>query len=198
MVAKLDEQINQLNQMVAEIESQRSIFGDKAVKALLEPVLKKAADFAVKVGSSPIELPDVSTRKRKQDPLLYSYMVELNTMTRQLDPEVNLERMENAMLLLDESIHDHGRSITKFTGDGVMAIFGDPVAREDVPEQVLRARLEILVVSREVVSETEKELDLEFFKVNIGIDSGLGSHSGLTQAEDNMKGQVVDLPARIV
>ena len=91
----------------------------------------------------------------------------------------------------------HGGRVTRYTGDGFKALFGDPVAREDDPEQAIRAGLEILEVSSKSVKEIEKEWDIGDFQVRIGIDTGLAAIGGQTEAEDTVKGRVVNLAVRI-
>ncbi len=63
--------------------------------------------------------------------------------------------------------------MTRYTGDGFKAVFGDPVAREDDPEQAIRAGLEIQKVARSLAQELQ------------------------TEAEDTVMGRVVNLAVRI-
>lgn len=56
MVAKLDEQINQLKQTIADIESQRSILGDEAVEAALVPPRWKMTENIAPTESAATEL----------------------------------------------------------------------------------------------------------------------------------------------
>ncbi|UCE00872.1 MAG: AAA family ATPase, partial [Chloroflexota bacterium] len=197
MVATLDEQINQLKQTIAEIESQRSILGDQAVEASLIPIREKLADLE-SLAESPKEAQiDVHQRKRKLVTLLNMDVVGSTAMTQHLDPEDNLEMMENALLLLGEPIQVYGGRITRYTGDGFKALFGDPISREDDPEQAIRAGLKILEVSKEVAQKIKKEWGIENFQVRIGIDTGLAALGGQTEAEDTVKGNVVNLAVRI-
>jgi hypothetical protein len=87
--------------------------------------------------------------------------------------------------------------VTRYTGDGFKAVFGDPIAREDDPEQAIRAGLETLDVSKAIAQEIEKEWEIEDFKVRIGIDTGLAALGGQTEAEDTVMGRVVNLAVRI-
>ena len=197
MVAILDDQINQLKQTIADIESQRSILGDQAVEASLLPIRKKLADLLAQAESQSEEPVDVPQRKRKLVTLLYLDVVGSTAMTQDLDPEDTMEILEKAILRLSAPIEAHGGHVTRYTGDGFKAIFGDPIAREDDPEQAIRAGLEILDVSKEVAQEIENEWDIEDFQVRIGIDTGLAAIGGQTEAEDTIKGRVVNLAVRI-
>jgi class 3 adenylate cyclase/tetratricopeptide (TPR) repeat protein/energy-coupling factor transporter ATP-binding protein EcfA2 len=65
-------------------------------------------------------------------------------------------------------IERHGGMLDKFIGDGVMAVFGAPVAHEDDPERAVRTALAILAAVDEL-NERHPTLDL---KVRIGITTG--------------------------
>ncbi len=124
-------------------------------------------------------------------------VVGSTAMTQDLDPEDTMDILDKAILRLAAPIEAHGGHVTRYTGDGFKAIFGDPIAREDDPEQAIRAGLEILDVSMKLAQEIEKEWDIEDFQVRIGIDTGLAAIGGQTEAEDTVKGRVVNLAVRI-
>ena len=50
---------------------------------------------------------------------------------------------------------------------------------------------------KHVAQEIEKEWEIEDFQVRIGIDTGLAALGGQTEAEDTVKGRVVNLAVRI-
>jgi class 3 adenylate cyclase len=197
MSATLDEQINQLKQAIVEIEAQRSILGDAAVNASLVPFHQKLADLEAQVTPSREEPPALPTRHRKLVTLLYMDVVGSTAMTQHLDPEDTLEIMDNALPRLAAPIESHGGHVTRYTGDGFKAVFGDPIAREGDPEQAIRAGLEILDVSKSLSQDLETEWGIEGFQVRIGIDTGLAALGGQTEAEDTVMGRVVNLAVRI-
>ena len=197
MATILDEQINQLKKAIAELEAQRGILGDEAVDAALTLSRKKLSVLEAQVESPREEPIDVPQRQRKLVTLLYMDVVGSTAMTQNLDPEDNLEIMDNALLRLVEPVQEHGGRITRYTGDGFKAVFGDPVAREDDPEQAVRAGLEIVELSQSLAQELRTEWDIEDFHVRIGIDTGLAALGGQTEAEDTVMGKVVNLAVRI-
>ena len=197
MSTTLDEQINQLKQTIADIESQRSILGDEAVEASLKPIRKKLADLQALAESQKEEPVDVPQRKRKLVTLLYMDVVGSTAMTQDLDPEDTMEIMEKAVLRLAAPIETHGGHVTRYTGDGFKAVFGDPIAKEDDPEQAIRAGLEILEEVQTLSKELKKEWEIKNFQVRIGIDTGLAALGGQTEAEDTVMGRVVNLAVRI-
>ena len=197
MSTSLDEQIEQLKRTIAEMEAQRPVLGDETVEAALNPFRQKLTELEAR--SQPVEdrQPDIPTRQRKLVTLLYMDVVGSTAMTQHLDPEDTLEIMDNALPRLAEPVEAHGGHVTRYTGDGFKAVFGDPVARENDPEQAIRAGLEILEVSKALAKEIEKEWDIEEFQVRVGIDTGLAALGGQTEAEDTVMGRVVNLAVRI-
>jgi len=192
-----DEQIKQLKRTIAEMEAQRRFLGDAAVDAALIPFKQKLAQLeaqATPTGKEPADLP---MRKRKLVTLLYVDVVGSTAMTQHLDHEDTLEIMDGALRRLAVPVDTHGGHVTRFMGDGFKAVFGDPIAREDDPEQAIRAGLEILDVSQSLAQELQEGLEIEGFQVRIGINTGLAALGGYTEAEDTVMGRAVNLAARI-
>ena len=197
MSTTLDEQIKHLKKAISELEAQREILEDETVEAALAPLHSKLTKLEAQVDPSVDTPQKLPTRQRKLVTLLYMDVVGSTAMTQNLDPEDTLEIMESALLRLVEPVKEHGGRVTRYTGDGFKAVFGDPVARETDPEQAILAGLEILDVSKAVAQEIEKEWNIEDFQVRIGIDTGLAAIGGQTEAEDTVKGRVVNLAVRI-
>ena len=197
MPPTLDEHINQLKQTIADIESQRSILGDEVVEASLKPIRKKLADLESGIVSSTEDLFAIPERKRKLVTLLFLDVVGSTAMTKDLDPEDTLDMMDHAIKRLAEPIGTHAGRVTRYTGDGFKAIFGDPVSRENDPDQAIRAGLEILKLAKDISQEIEREWGVMDFKVRIGLDTGLAAIGGLTESEDTVMGEVVNLAVRI-
>jgi len=197
MSKQLDDQIIQLKQTIADIESQRPFMGDTAVDISLEPFRQKLADLEAQAASDREEPPVIPTRQRKLVTLLYMDVVGSTAMTQHLDPEDTLEIMDNALPLLAVPIKTHGGHVTRYTGDGFKAVFGDPVAREDDPEQAIRAGLDIIKEAEFLAQQLVEEWGMEDFQVRIGIDTGMAALGGQTEAEDTVMGRVVNLAVRI-
>ena len=197
MGSSLAEQIEHLKQAIAEIEAQRRILGDVAANVSLAPIHQKLAELEAQAETPPEEPAEIPTRHRKLVTLLYMDVVGSTAMTQHLDPEDTLEIMDNALPRLAAPIEVHGGHVTRYTGDGFKAVFGDPVAREDDPEHAIRAGLEILEVAKSLAQELETEWGIEEFQVRIGIDTGLAALGGQTEAEDTVMGKVVNLAVRI-
>jgi len=89
-----------------------------------------------------------------------------------MDPEVIQRIMDGCFKLLIQEIHNYEGTISQFTGDGVMALFGVPLAHEDHARRACYAALSIQKALERFAEEVRKEYGLEF-KMRIGINSGL-------------------------
>ncbi|NIN66299.1 MAG: AAA family ATPase, partial [Anaerolineae bacterium] len=197
MSPTLDEQIAQLERTIAEMEAQRTLLGDEVVDAALIPLRDRLSKLQTQIDPSTEKQSAPPKRQRKLVTLLFMDVVDSTQMTKHLDPEDTLEIMDNALRLLAEPVRSHGGHVTRFMGDGFKAIFGDPLAREDDPEQAVRAGLEIIEVARSLAQELQSQWDTHGFNVRVGINTGLAALGGYTEDEDTVMGRPVNLGARV-
>ena len=88
------------------------------------------------------------------------------------DPEEIHEIIDGCFKILMNEIHRYEGTINQFTGDGIMAIFGAPVAHEDHAQRACYAALAIQKALADYAGRLKKEYDIEF-KMRIGLNSGL-------------------------
>src|SRR5439155_23720577 len=79
--------------------------------------------------------------ERKQVTVLFADVVALMELSEQSDPEVWRRIMERFLGILCEGVHRFEGTVDKFTGDGIMAIFGAPVTDEDHARRACYAAL---------------------------------------------------------
>jgi len=75
--------------------------------------------------------------------VLFCDLVGSTTIAERLDPEEYHELLERYLDLVLGKIHRLGGMVNQMAGDGVMALFGAPLAHEDAPERAIRAALSI-------------------------------------------------------
>jgi class 3 adenylate cyclase/tetratricopeptide (TPR) repeat protein len=68
-------------------------------------------------------------------------------------------------------VDEAGGTVQELTGDGILALFGAPIALEDAPMRACRAALEILARMRDVSARLEKSHGVTA-RVRIGLNSG--------------------------
>ena len=69
--------------------------------------------------------------ERKQVTVLFADVKGSMEMAEQTDPEEWRRIMQRFFELLCEGVHRFEGTVDKFTGDGIMALFGAPIAHED-------------------------------------------------------------------
>jgi len=137
--------------------------------------------------------------ERRYVTVLFSDIVGFTTLSAQLDAEEVFLLMNNCFRLLVEQVYRFGGSVDKFIGDGLMALFGAPVAHENDPERAVRAALEmqkaITRFSREMKPKLGRPLELR-----IGITTG-DVIAGTVGVEEQMSytvmGSTVNMAARL-
>lgn len=81
--------------------------------------------------------------KRKLVTVLFADVADFTAMSEKLDPEEVHHIMDGCFKILIDRIHRYEGTINQFTGDGIMALFGAPVAHEDHAHRACRAALDI-------------------------------------------------------
>ncbi|MFQ5520402.1 MAG: AAA family ATPase [Candidatus Methylomirabilia bacterium] len=81
--------------------------------------------------------------ERKQVTVLFADVKNFTEIAEQLDPEELHQLMDQVFAILLDVIHRYEGTINQFTGDGVMALFGAPLALEDHALRAVEASLQI-------------------------------------------------------
>jgi adenylate cyclase len=109
--------------------------------------------------------------ERKQVTILFADVVDSMALSQRVDPEDWHGIMGRLLQLLASGVHRYGGTVDKFTGDGVMAIFGAPLAHEDHARRACHAALELKRDLVGWVAEVRGSHDLDV-AVRIGLNSG--------------------------
>jgi class 3 adenylate cyclase/tetratricopeptide (TPR) repeat protein len=193
----LEEQITQLKHTIAEMEAQRPALGDEVVDAALAPLQRKLNELAALLQTQQAQPPSEPALQRKLVSLLFMDIAGSTAIAQHMDPEDVRELFDIALKKLAVPVESHGGHVTRFMGDGFLAVFGAPTAREHDPEQAIRASLEIISTARELAPELKNEWHIADFQVRVGINTGLVALGGLTEAQDTLMGAAVNLAARL-
>jgi adenylate cyclase len=125
--------------------------------------------------------------ERKQVTVLFADVKGSMDLAEQHDPEQWREIMQGFFSILADEVHRFEGTVDKFTGDGIMAVFGAPVAHEDHARRACYAALRMLDDIAEYAAGLRRKHGLNF-SARIGINSGevvagaigTGSDSGYT------------------
>jgi class 3 adenylate cyclase len=82
--------------------------------------------------------------ERRQVTVLFADMVGFTSFSERSGEEAAYTLMRSLSKLMDEAVREQGGIVQSFTGDGIMAVFGAPVAFENAPLRACRAALNIL------------------------------------------------------
>ena len=109
--------------------------------------------------------------ERKLVTVFFADVANYTSISEKLDPEEVHQIMDGAFKILMDKIHKYEGTINQFTGDGVMALFGAPVAHEDHAQRACHGALSIQKAMGEYGDKIEKDTGVEF-KMRVGLNSG--------------------------
>ena len=110
--------------------------------------------------------------ERKQVTVLFCDVVDSSRLAERLGPEGMHEVMDHALRLMAEAVHRYEGTVNQFLGDGLMALFGAPVALEDHAFRGVQAALAV----RETLSGYSEQLKGERgvdIRLRLGLNTGL-------------------------
>jgi class 3 adenylate cyclase/tetratricopeptide (TPR) repeat protein len=109
--------------------------------------------------------------ERKLVTVLFADVANYTAMSEKLDPEEVHQIMDGCFKILMDEIHRCEGTINQFTGDGVMALFGAPLAHEDHAQRACHAALSSQKTLEKYGQKVKQDHGLDF-KMRIGLNSG--------------------------
>src|SRR3989442_5598196 len=138
--------------------------------------------------------------ERKSVAVLFTDVSGFTAMSERLDPEEVHAIMDRAFEVILEAVHRYEGTINQFLGDGVMALFGAPIAHEDHAHRALGAALAIQEGLGPLRDDVRRAHRVEF-RVRIGINTGLvvvGAIGPDLRMDYTAVGDPTNLPARML
>ncbi len=109
--------------------------------------------------------------ERKQVTVLFADVKGSLEVAERLDPEEWHQILERFFEILTDGVHRFEGTVNQYTGDGIMALFGAPIAHEDHAQRACFAALHIRTAVREYANEVRTQHGIPF-GVRIGLNSG--------------------------
>jgi class 3 adenylate cyclase/tetratricopeptide (TPR) repeat protein len=137
--------------------------------------------------------------ERKLVTVLFADVANYTSIAEKLDPEEVHQIMDGCFKILMDEIHRYEGTINQFTGDGVMALFGAPVAHEDHAQRACYAALAIQKAMGDFGEKIKEERGVDFL-MRIGVNSGLvvvGSIGDDLRMDYTAVGDTTNLAARM-
>jgi class 3 adenylate cyclase len=137
--------------------------------------------------------------ERKIVTVLFADVKESMALAEHVDPETWHGILDRFFAILADGVHRFEGTINQFTGDGIMALFGAPLAHEDHAQRACLAALGLQDDLRRYANELRLERGLNF-SVRMGISSGMvvvGKIGDDLRMDYTAQGHTVGLAARM-
>ncbi|MGH9460386.1 MAG: adenylate/guanylate cyclase domain-containing protein [Vicinamibacteria bacterium] len=109
--------------------------------------------------------------ERKEVTVLFVDVQGSTDLAGALDPEEFHGVMDGAFQIMLDAVHRWEGTVNQFTGDGIMALFGAPIAHEDHARRACHAALEIQRGFVEYAAQLRREKGFGI-QVRLGVNSG--------------------------
>ena len=174
---------------IEAIERQRHALGDAVTDLALAPLRDQLAAADLPASGS--------DQKLRQTSILFVDIVGSTAIANRLDPEDVDELMDGILQRLTAAVQLHRGRVVNYTGDGFLAAFGADEAHEDDPELAVRAGLAILDGTRAMAADVLARFRVDGLDVRVGIDTGPVLLGGSVEGERNIRGNAVNVAARM-
>jgi len=139
--------------------------------------------------------------ERKQVTVTFCDMEGFTALSERLGPEEAYSIMDQVYEILIHKVHDYEGTVNEMTGDGIMALFGAPIALEDAPQRAIRSSLAIHREMARVSDRIRQEgKGIPSLKMRIGIHTGpvvVGTLGNDLRVEFKAVGDTVNLASRM-
>jgi adenylate cyclase len=133
--------------------------------------------------------------------VMFSDIRGFTTFSETRPPEEVLEVLNRYHQEMTEAVMENGGTLVSFIGDGIMAVFGAPIERDDHADRALAAALEMLSARLPRFNEWMRESGVgDEFQIGIGLNSGpvMEGNVGARQRLDyTVIGDTVNTAARV-
>lgn len=159
------------------------------------------ARFCGNCGSSLAEAapPPKEQGEQREVTVLFLDIENYTGISGDLENEDVYNFVNEAMKLFVDVLQKYGGVVDKFTGDGLMALFGAPVAHENDPELAVRTALEMMDRLAPLRQKVQEIHGIRF-QAHIGINTGrviAGQLGSNLHQEYTVIGNTVNLAARL-
>src|SRR4030065_90859 len=138
--------------------------------------------------------------ERKQVTVMFCDMEGFTSLTEKLGSEEMYSMMDQVYEILMQKVHDYEGTVNELTGDGIIALFGAPIALEDAPQRAIRSALAIHREINKFNDKIKSESRMPPIRMRIGIHTGpvvVGTLGNDLRVEFKAVGDTVNLASRM-
>jgi class 3 adenylate cyclase/tetratricopeptide (TPR) repeat protein len=139
--------------------------------------------------------------ERKQVTVMFCDMAGFTTLSEKFDPEGAYAIIDKVYEILIHKVHDFDGTVNEMTGDGIMALFGAPIALEDAPQRAIRSSLAIHRGMAKFSDRIKQEKEgVPSLKMRVGLHTGtvvVGTLGNDLRVEFKAVGDTVNLASRM-
>jgi class 3 adenylate cyclase/tetratricopeptide (TPR) repeat protein len=138
--------------------------------------------------------------EHRQVTVMFCDLKGFTPLSEKLGEEEVYSVMDELFNILIHKVHDYGGTVNELTGDGIIALFGAPIAMEDAPQRAIRSAL---AIQREMASFSNRlkaESGIPPIKMRTGIHTGtvvVGTLGNDLRVEFRAVGDTVNLASRM-
>jgi len=137
--------------------------------------------------------------ERRTVTVLFADAAGFTPISERLGEEQVYSLMQGCFARMMDAVHRHDGTVTQFLGDGIMALFGAPIAHEDSPRRAVAAALEMQAALAGYAAEVKKRHHIEC-RFRAGLNTGpvvVGKISDNLDMDYTALGDTVNLAARM-
>jgi class 3 adenylate cyclase/tetratricopeptide (TPR) repeat protein len=138
--------------------------------------------------------------EHKQVTVMFCDMKGFTGVVEKLGPEEAYGIMDQVYEILIHKVHEYEGTVNEMTGDGIMALFGAPIALEDAPQRAIRSAYSIHREMVKLSGRLKQNIAVSPIKMRIGIHTGpvvVGTLGNDLRVEFKAVGDTVNLASRM-
>jgi class 3 adenylate cyclase/tetratricopeptide (TPR) repeat protein len=139
--------------------------------------------------------------ERKQVTVMFCDMEGFTALSERLGPEEAYSVMDQVYEILIHKVHDFEGTVNEMTGDGIVALFGAPIALEDAPQRAVRSAM---AIHREMARFSDRvkqeRKGMPTLRMRVGIHTGpvvVGTVGNDLRVDFKAVGDTVNLASRM-